>query len=42
MSDNTVLPLDVIYKKYKRLVYVPPDLLARFCEVNLSKAKNSA
>ena len=33
---------DVMYKKYKRLVYTPPDLLARFCKVNLSKAKNSA
>ena len=32
---------DVMYKKYKRLVYTPPDLLARFCKVNLSKAKNS-
>ena len=33
---------DVLYKKYKRLIYTPPDLLARFCKVNLSKAKNSA
>ena len=32
---------DVLYKKYKRLIYTPPDLLARFCKVNLSKAKNS-
>ena len=29
-----------MYKKYKRLVYMPPDLLARFCKVNLLKAKN--
>ena len=33
---------DVMYKKYKRLVYTSPDLLARFCKVNLSTAKNSA
>ena len=33
---------DVIYKKYKRLVYTSPDLLARFCKVNLLNAKNSA
>ena len=33
---------DVMYKKYKRLVYTSPDLLARFCKVNLSNAKNSA
>ena len=30
---------DVMYKKYKRLVYTPPDLLARICKVNLSNAK---
>ena len=30
---------DVMYKKYKRKVYTPLDLLARFCEVNVSKAK---
>ena len=30
---------DVIYKKYKRLVYTPPDLLARFCKVNLYERK---
>ena len=30
-----------MYKRYKRLVYSPPDLLARFCKVNLSNAKNS-
>ena len=28
-----------MYKKYKRLVYTSPDLLARFCKVNLSNAK---
>ena len=28
-----------MYKKYKRLVYTPPDLLPRICKVNLSKAK---
>ena len=33
---------DVMYKKYKRLVYTSPDLLARFCKANLSNAKNSA
>ena len=33
---------DVMYKKYKRLVYKSPDLSARFCKVNLSNAKNSA
>ena len=31
----------VMYQKYKRLVYTPPDLLARICKVNLSNAKNS-
>ena len=33
---------DVMYKKYKRLVYTSPDLFARFCKVNLSNAKTSA
>ena len=33
---------DVMYKLYKRLVYTHPDLLARFCKINLSNAKNSA
>ena len=28
-----------MYKKYKRLVYTPPDLLARFCKLNVSNAK---
>ena len=31
---------DVMYKWCKRLVYTHPDLLARFCKVNLSNAKN--
>ena len=30
---------DVMYKKYKGLVYTPSDLLARICKVNLSNAK---
>ena len=25
---------DVVYDKYKKLVYTPPDLSARFCKVN--------
>ena len=29
----------VMYKRYKRLVYTPSDLLARICKVNLSNAK---
>ena len=29
-------------KKVKRLVYTPPDFLARFCNANLSNAKTSA
>ena len=33
---------DEMYKKYKRLLYTPPDLLARVCKVNLSNAKNLA
>ena len=41
VSHSTVTS-DLMYKKYKRLVYVPPDLLARFCTVNVSNAKNSA
>ena len=32
---------DVMYQWYKRLVYTHPDLLGRFCKVNLSNAKNS-
>ena len=39
---GTVLPQRVMYKKYKRLVYTSPDLLARFSKVNLSNPKNSA
>ena len=31
---------DVMYKKYEMLVYTHPESLARFCWVNLSKAKN--
>ena len=30
---------DVMYKWYKRLVYTHPDLLTRFCKVNLSNAE---
>ena len=30
-----------MYKKYKRLVYRPSDLSARFCKVNLSNTKKS-
>ena len=30
---------DVMYKKYKRLVYTPPDLLARYGKANLSNGK---
>ena len=30
---------DVMYKKYEMLVYTHPELLARFCWVNLSNAK---
>ena len=30
---------DVMYKKYKRLLYTPRALLARICKVNLSNAK---
>ena len=42
MINSTVSPQIVMCKKYKRLVYISPDLLARFYKVNLSKAKNSA
>ena len=31
--------MSVMFKSYKRLVYTHPDLLARFCKVNLSNAK---
>ena len=37
MIKSTIL--DVMYKKYKRLVYTPSYLLARICKVNLSNAK---
>ena len=37
MINSTVSPQ--MYKKYKRLVHTPPDLLAIFCTVNLSKEK---
>ena len=40
VPHGTVSPQ--MYKKYKRLVYTSPDLLARVCKVNLSNAKNSA
>ena len=33
---------NVMYKWYKRLVYTHPDLLTRFCKVNLSNTKNLA
>ena len=33
---------DVMYKKYKRLVYTPPYLSAKFCKVNLWNTKNLA
>ena len=26
--------LQMMYKKYKRMVYTSPDLLARFCKIN--------
>ena len=32
----------LMYKKYKKLVYTPPDLLPRFFKVNLSNTKSSA
>ena len=40
-SQSAVYLPNVIYKKYKRLVYTPPDLLARFCKVNLSNTKRA-
>ena len=33
---------DVMYERYKRLVYTHPDLLTRFYKVNLSNAKKLA
>ena len=41
VRHGTVSP-QMMCKKYKRLVYTSPDLLARFCKVNLSNAKNWA
>ena len=38
-STSGCFTSDVMYKWYKRLVYTQPDLLARFCKVNLSNAK---
>ena len=42
MINSTVSPQMWCIKSISRLVYTPPDLLSRFCKVNLSKAKNSA
>ena len=39
---GTISPQMWCIKKYKRLAYTSSDLLARFCKVNLSNAKNSA
>ena len=39
MINSHCFTSDVMYKKYKRLLYTPPGLLTRFCKVNLSKAK---
>ena len=39
MINRYCFTSDVMYKKYKRLVYTPSDLLARICKVNLSNAK---
>ena len=39
MINRYCFTSDVMYKKYKRLVYPPTDLLARICKVNLSNAK---
>ena len=33
---------DAMHKKYKWLAYTSPDLLARFCKVNLTNTKNPA
>ena len=40
VPHSTVSPQVWCYKWYKRLVYTNPDLLASFCKVNLSNAKN--
>ena len=42
MINSTVSPQIWCIKSINGLVYTPPDLSARFCKVNLSKAKNSA
>ena len=39
MINRYCFTSDVMYKKYKSLVYTPSDLLARICKVNLSNAK---
>ena len=43
VPHGTVSP-QMMYKKYKRLVYTSPDLLARFCKINckLVERKNWA
>ena len=33
---------EMMYKKYKRLVYTPPDFSAEFCKVNLLNTKTPA
>ena len=33
VPHGTVSP-QMMYKKYERLVYTSPDLLARFCKIN--------
>ena len=33
VPHGTVSP-QMMYKKYKRLVYTSPDLVARFCKIN--------
>ena len=37
--NSTVSPQMWCIKSINRLVYTPPDLLARFCKVNMSKPK---
>ena len=39
MINRYCFASDVMYNKYKRLVYTPSDLLARISKVNLSNAK---
>ena len=38
VPHGTVSP-QMMYKKYKRLVYTSPDLLARFCKINCKLVK---